>query len=75
MAEQLAGIEWSDFTVAASAFFVIITMILHYSISNGIAVGFIVYTTLKVFTGQWKEITPTVWVLVALFGLLFYHLV
>lgn len=67
MAEQLAGIEWDDFTVAASAFFVIITMILHYSISNGIAIGFIVYALLKTFTGKWKEITPTVWVLVALF--------
>lgn len=41
MAQQLGGIDWNDFVFAAAGFTTVIMMILCYSISNGIALGFI----------------------------------
>ena len=41
MASQLGGIEWDDIVFAASGFITVIMMILTYSISDGIAFGFI----------------------------------
>ncbi len=67
MVEQLRGIDWDDFTIAASSFFVVTFMILSYSISNGIAIGFVVYALMKIATGKWKEVSPIVWLLVLLF--------
>ncbi len=67
MAQQLGGIDWSDFVSAASGFVTILMMILCYSISNGIALGFITYAIAMVGVGRIKEIKPTIWVLVAIF--------
>lgn len=67
MAQQLGGIDWNDFVFAASGFVTVIMMILCYSISNGIALGFITYAIAMVGTGRTKEIKPVVWVLVAIF--------
>ena len=44
MAQQLAKINWDDLVYAIPAFVTIISMILTYSISDGIAFGFIAYT-------------------------------
>ena len=41
MAQQLKSIDWEDMMIAAAAFVTIIVMVLGYSISNGIAFGFI----------------------------------
>ena len=38
-----------------------------YSIANGLAFGFISYTTLKLVTGRHKEVHPAAWVIAALF--------
>ena len=46
-------------------------MILMYSISNGIACGFIVYTVAMIAAGKAKEVHPTVWVLMVIFVLYF----
>ena len=42
-----------------------------YSISNGIACGFIVYTVAMIAAGKAKEVHPTVWVLMVIFVLYF----
>jgi AGZA family xanthine/uracil permease-like MFS transporter len=44
-----------------------IVMPLTYSISNGIALGFITYPLIKLFTGKGKEVHWLVYVLCALF--------
>lgn len=67
MAQQLGGIDWNDFVFAAAGFTTVIMMILCYSISNGIALGFITYAVAMVGTNRTKEIKPIVWVLVAIF--------
>lgn len=67
MAQQLGGIEWQDFASAAAAFMTVIAMVLLYSISNGIAIGFITYVIAKISSGKIKEISPIVWGLAVLF--------
>lgn len=71
MAQQLGGIDWNDFVFAASGFVTVIMMILCYSISNGIALGFITYTVCMIGTGKIKEIKPIIWGLVAIFIIYF----
>lgn len=67
MASQLKDIKWDNLIFAASGFVTIIFMILGYSISNGIALGFIVYVISMIATGQSKNINKMVWVLFLLF--------
>lgn len=71
MAQQLKGIDWDDFAYASAAFVTVITMILGYSISNGIALGFIVYAIAQAFSGNLKKVSPIVWCLVVIFVLYF----
>lgn len=71
MAQQLKGIDWDDMIFASAGFVTVIMMILMYSISNGIACGFIVYTVAMIAAGKAKEIHPTVWVLMVIFVLYF----
>ena len=63
MAQQLKGIDWDNLVYAASGFMTVIFMILAYSISDGIAIGFITYTVTMLGTGKAKEIKPIVWIL------------
>lgn len=63
MAQQMGGITWENTVEATLAFLVIILMALTYSISTGIAVGFIAYPILMVATGRSKEIKPILWFL------------
>ena len=46
-------------------------MILTYSISDGIAFGFIVYGITSVIAGRSKEIKPIVWALILIFVVYF----
>lgn len=71
MAQQLSGIDWNDFVFAASGFITVVMMILSYSISNGIALGFITYVVMAVASKRIKEIKPVVWVLLPIFILHF----
>lgn len=71
MASQLGGIEWDDIVFAASGFMTVIMMILAYSISDGIAFGFIVYGVTSVVSGRAKQIKPIVWGLIVIFILYF----
>lgn len=71
MAQQLKGIDWEDFVYGTAGFVTIIAMILTYSISNGIAFGFIAYTVAMIASGKAKEIHVTVWVLMVIFVIYF----
>ncbi len=67
MAQQLKEIDWEDFVVASSAFIAIAAMILTYSISEGIAVGFIIYGVASLFAGRAKNVPIILWVLMFVF--------
>lgn len=71
MAQQLKGIDWDNMIYAIAAFITVISMILTYSISNGIAFGFIAYTVAMIAAGKAKDIHITVWVLMVIFVLYF----
>lgn len=75
MVQQLDGIEWNNIIFAASTFFTCTFMILASSISDGLAMGFIAYAISSLAAGKGKDITPVVWVLVALFIAYFVFLV
>jgi AGZA family xanthine/uracil permease-like MFS transporter len=67
MAQQLGHINWDDFAASAASFLAIITMILSYSISEGIAVGFITYGIAMLFSGKAKQVPWILWVLMVVF--------
>ena len=67
MSQQLKDIEWNDLEIAAPAFITIIFMILAYSISDGIAMGFIVYGISMYAANRKKEVSPLCWALIAVF--------
>lgn len=71
MAQQLGGIDWNNIVFATSGFVTVLFMILSYSISNGIAMGFIAYTIAMCAAGKAKEVHPTVWVLLVIFVIYF----
>ena len=67
MLSSLRDIDWEDFDMAVPAFFASIFMGLSYSISNGIAAGFIFYGLIKAAKGEAKDVHPIIWVSIALF--------
>ena len=71
MMSSFKDIDWSDFDEALPAFFAGIFMALCYSISYGIATGFIMYVIVKTCKGKAKEINPLLWVCTGLFILNF----
>ncbi|MBE5768649.1 MAG: NCS2 family permease [Clostridiales bacterium] len=71
MVSAFKDIKWDDLAEALPAFFASIFMGLCYSISYGIAAGFIVYCLVKVCMGKAKEIHPILWGCTGLFILNF----
>ena len=71
MTSSFKEIQWDDLAEAIPAFFAGIFMALCYSISYGIAMGFITYCIVKVCKGKAKEVHPILWVVTALFVLNF----
>ncbi len=71
MMSAFAEIEWTEFEEAVPAFFAGVFMALSYSISYGIAAGFIFYCIVKMFRKQSKDIHPILWVSTILFILNF----
>ena len=67
MLASFKDVNWTDLEEAIPAFFAAIFMALAYSISYGIAGGFIFYCIVKICTGKAKEIHPILWVSTGLF--------
>ncbi|MGN1185776.1 MAG: NCS2 family permease [Methanobrevibacter wolinii] len=67
MISQLKNIQWDNLMVTASVFMTIIMMILTYSISIGIAWGFITYAFASLANGKAKELGWSVWIMVVVF--------
>ena len=74
MAQQLGGINWEEFEFTAAGFVTVITMVLTYSISNGIALGFITYGVAMIATGKAKDVSKIIWILDIVFIFYFYSL-
>ena len=67
MMEGVRRIKWDDLTEAIPAFLALITMPLAFSITDGIAFGFIAYAILKPATGRARELHWLAYALAAVF--------
>ena len=71
MASSLKEIKWGDISEAIPAFFASVFMAFAYSISYGIAAGFITYCIVKVCKKEAKDVHPIIWIVSVLFILNF----
>ncbi len=60
MLKDLVNINWDDFTEAIPAALTVVMMPLAFSITEGIAFGFISMSFLKIVTGRSKDVNPMV---------------
>ena len=67
MARGFAELEWEDVTEYAPAVVTALAMPLTFSIADGIALGFISYTAVKLLSGRFAEAGPSMTVLAVLF--------
>ena len=67
MMAQLGSVDWSNAVISASVFMTIIMMILSYSISIGIAWGFIAYFVGSIAEGKFKEMGWKMYALMIVF--------
>ncbi len=67
MASSLIKVQWDDLTEATPAFITATMMPFTYSITEGIAFGFISYCVIKLATGRHKEVNAPVAVVALLF--------
>lgn len=67
MASSLKEIAWDDISEAIPAFFAAVFMAFSYSISYGIAAGFIMYCLVMTCKKRAKDVHPMLWVVSLLF--------
>ncbi|SCC14399.1 NCS2 family permease [Kosakonia oryziphila] len=67
MTSSLARVQWHDLTEAVPAFITAVMMPFSFSITEGIALGFISYCVMKIGTGRLRELSPCVIVVAVLF--------
>ncbi len=67
MASDLARIKWDDLTEAVPAFVATIMMPFTFTITEGIAAGFIVFVAMKLGSGRFKDITVCTAIMAILF--------
>ena len=69
MTSSLARVNWDDFTESVPAFITTVMMPFTFSITEGIALGFMSYCIMKVCTGRWRDLNLCVVVVATLFAL------
>jgi AGZA family xanthine/uracil permease-like MFS transporter len=63
---NITDIEWDDIAESAPAILAMIAMPLTYSISNGIALAFVSYALIKLFTGKFSTTSPAIFIIAIL---------
>ncbi|MBN6045480.1 NCS2 family permease [Citrobacter sp. ku-bf4] len=69
MTSSLSRVNWDDLTESVPAFITTVMMPFSFSITEGIALGFMSYCIMKVFTGRWRELNLCVITVAVLFTL------
>ena len=69
MMTGIHNIEFNDFSYAIPCFVCIAFMPFTYSISDGIMLAYITYVLIQMCTGNWKKLSPAMYILAALFVL------
>lgn len=70
MAGQISEIDWTDKAIAVSSFLTILGMVVTYSVSDGIAFGFITYSIAMIASRRGKEVPLLIYILSV--GFIFY---
>jgi len=70
MMKEVKKIDFANIEEAFPAFIIMVMIALSYSISTGLAFGFVSYTVIKLVSGKARDIKPAMWI-IALLCLLF----
>jgi AGZA family xanthine/uracil permease-like MFS transporter len=71
MCGSIAKVRWDDFSEAFPAFLTLVATPLTFSIATGLSLGLLSFTCLKIGAGKYRDISPLIWVLSAIFLLRF----
>jgi AGZA family xanthine/uracil permease-like MFS transporter len=74
MFSELQHINYEDRAVKFSAFFIVLGMPLTYSITNGLLLGALVFSFVKIVEGKYREIGMAMSILAAVALLVFFVL-
>ena len=66
MMKEVRVINFSDIQESFPAFIIIVMIALSYSISTGLAFGFISFVLIKTASGKIREVRPAMWIIAAL---------
>ena len=67
MCSPVRRVRWDDFSESLPAFLTIVATPLTFSVATGLSLGLIGYTLIKAGSGKWREVSPLIWLLTALF--------
>ena len=70
MMKEIRGIDFTNMQEAFPAFIIIVMIALSYSISTGLAFGFISFVLIKTASGRIREVKPAMWI-IAIMSVLF----
>jgi len=70
MAKEVKRIDFANMEEAFPAFIIMVMIALSYSISTGLAFGFISFAVIKIVAGKLKDIKPAMWI-IAILSVLF----
>ncbi|MGW1815895.1 NCS2 family permease [Streptomyces sp. NPDC002125] len=71
LAGNVRDVDWGDYTLAIPAFLAMLMMPLTYSITNGIGIGCIAFSVMRLVAGRGKEVPVAMYVVSAVF--VFYY--
>jgi AGZA family xanthine/uracil permease-like MFS transporter len=74
MTQSIAKVKWDEYTDAFPAFVTMVATPLTFSIATGLSLGLISFTIVKVAVGRFREVSPLLWILTALFILRYIYL-
>lgn len=74
MAQSMKNIKWEKLEIAIPSFMILLGMPLTYSISDGLALGFIAYPITMIAAKRGKEVHPIMYILFFVFILFFWIL-
>ncbi len=74
MMANVVDIDWKSPVIAIPAFLTLLMIPLTFSIANGLALGFIAYTLIRLLRGEWRLVHWLVYVLTVLFIARFLYL-
>jgi len=70
MMKEIKRIDFNNLEEALPAFIIIVMIALSYSISTGLAFGFISFVLIKTISGKVRDVKPTMWV-IGVLGIVF----